>query len=75
MNNPEDYVGWNHLAADGGNYGIFIVGLLPEKNDFVVMNTVGGKIRYDEAPRRIDYFKASYRYRLVGLPEGCTRRV
>ena len=66
MENPERYVGLNHQAADGGNYGIFIVGLLPEKEDFVVMSTVAGEIKYDEKPRRIDYFKASYRYVLEG---------
>ena len=66
MKNPERYVGLNHTAADGGAYGIYIVGLLPAKNDFVVMNTVLGKIRYDEPPRRLDYFKASYRYVLNG---------
>jgi len=65
MQNPERYVGRNHTAADGRAYGIYIVGLLPAKNDFVVMNTVEGKIRYDEAPRRINYFKASYRYILT----------
>ncbi len=69
MQNPERYVGRNHQAADGGNYGIYIVGLLPEKDDFVVMYTFdGGKIRYDEDPRRLDYFKASYRYILTEEP-------
>ena len=34
MENPEKYVGLNHTAADGGAYGIYIVGLLPAKNDY-----------------------------------------
>jgi hypothetical protein len=62
MDNPGRYVGQYHQAADGGNYGIFIVGVLPEKQDFVVLNTLNGEIQYNEEPRRIDYFKASYRY-------------
>ncbi len=65
MKNPGKYVGRNHQAADGGNYGIYIVGLLPEKKDFVVMHTVNGAILYSEDPHRLDYFKASYRYILM----------
>ena len=51
-------------AADGGDYGITIVGNLPEKNDFIVMNVTKGKVRYDEPPRRLDIHKASYRYQM-----------
>jgi hypothetical protein len=68
MENPEKYVGRNHQAADGGNYGIHIVGLLPEKQDFVVMPTVNGHIVYSGEPFRLDYSKATYRYVLTEAP-------
>ena len=58
------FVGHTYPAADGGNYGIYVVGCIPEKNDLVVMTVAGGKVRYDEEPRRLDAFKASYRYKL-----------
>lgn len=58
------FIGHQYPAADGGDYGIYVVGCIPEKNDLVVMSVVGGKVRYDEEPRRLDAFKASYRYQL-----------
>ena len=58
------FVGHKYPAADGGDYGIYVVGCIPEKDDLVVMTVSGGKVRYDEAPRRLDAFKASYRYKL-----------
>jgi len=58
------FVGHMYPAADGGNYGIYVVGCIPEKNDLVVMTVAGGKVRYDEEPRRLDAFKAGYRYNL-----------
>ena len=59
----ENYIGEYFKAADGGNYGIYIVGILLKVEDFVVMTTINGKIVYSEEPRRLDYFKASYRYK------------
>ena len=54
-------------AADGGNYGIFVCGLLPDKDDLIVMEVVNGQIAYEKEPRRLDLFKASYRYRIPEL--------
>jgi hypothetical protein len=31
------------MAADGGNYGIFVIGYLEEVDDLVVINTSGKK--------------------------------
>jgi len=61
------FVGHKFRAADGGDYGIYVVGCIPEKDDLVVMTVSGGKVRYDEEPRRLDAFKASYRY-ILDLP-------
>ena len=55
-------MGKQFMAADGGNYGIYVVGCLPEKDDLIVMTVVDGKVQYDKHPHRIDLFKASYRY-------------
>ena len=57
-------VGHKYPAADGGNYGIYVVGCIPETGDLVVVTVAGGKVRYDEEPHRLDAFKASYRYQL-----------
>jgi len=60
------FIGHKYPAADGGNYGIYVVGCIPEKNDLVVMTVLGGEVKYDlnSPPRRLDAFKASYRYKL-----------
>jgi len=52
------------MAADGGNYGIFVIGYLEEVDDLVVIDTIGKKIdyRYYNPIHRLDVFKASYRY-------------
>ena len=66
MEDFQKFIGKCYPAADGGNYGIYVVGALPEKQDFIVMTVLGGKVQYgvDEPPRRLDMFKASYRYQL-----------
>lgn len=61
----QDYVGTFATAADGGSYGIYIVGYLPKVDDFVVMETIFGEINYGAEPYRLDADKASYRYVLV----------
>ena len=60
----ESFVGGIYMAADGSDYGIYIVGTLPEVDDFVVMPVTNGRVDYSVDPRRIDFFKASYRYML-----------
>ena len=35
--NLQRLVGHKYPAADGGNYGIYVVGCIPEKDDLVVM--------------------------------------
>jgi hypothetical protein len=65
--NPDQFhrfIGRQFRAKDGGDYGIYVVGCIPEKNDLVVMSVSGDKVRYDEEPRRLDAFKASYRYQM-----------
>jgi hypothetical protein len=56
-----ELVGNKYPAADGGSYGIYVVGCIPEKDDLVVLYTHNGVVEYGE-PRRLDGFKASYRY-------------
>jgi hypothetical protein len=60
--NYEQYIGGTYFAADGGGYGIYIVGILPDVSDFVVMDVRQGKIDYTAQPRRLGCYKASYRY-------------
>jgi len=67
IENYEQYIGNKFMAADGGNYGIYIVGAIPEVDDFVVMTVLKGKVQYNESPRRLDMFKATYRYKLDKL--------
>lgn len=58
-------VGKKFRASDGGNYGVFIVALLPEVDDYVVMS-IGrdGEMRYEEEPRRLSVSKIEAYYNL-----------
>ena len=67
------FVGHKYPAADGGNYGIYVVGCIPEKNDLVVIPVSGGEVKYDQPPRRLDAFKASYCYKL-NMPNRAERQ-
>lgn len=62
--NLSKLIGHKYPAADGGNYGIYVVGYIPEQNDLIVLKVCGGSVCYDKPLMRIDAFKASYRYRL-----------
>jgi hypothetical protein len=61
---PLTLIGKVFMAADGGNYGIFVISYLEEVDDLVVINTIGKKIDYSQENKihRLDVFKASYRY-------------
>jgi len=58
------FIGHKYPAANGCNHGIYVVGCIPEKNDLVVMSISRGEVEYANSPRRLDAFKASYRYKL-----------
>ena|SRR3989304_2928002 len=60
----QDYVGGKYLAADGSNYGIYILELDEKKSDFIVVALVKGKVDEAMGLCRLDCFKASYRYEL-----------
>lgn len=63
--NPNDLVGKDVPAADGGNYGHRIVGYDPEYDDYLVRAIcwrTGKYLDLDPQPRRIQRFKLSYRY-------------
>ncbi len=63
-NNLYQFLGNIYPAANGENFGIYVVGCIPEKQDLIVLSVVGGKIKYNEQPRRLDAWKASYKYKL-----------
>ncbi len=71
-------VGKQIPAADGGNYGLMILGYHPAARDFIVVPIkwmTGEELEPQNPPRRIDCFKASYRYVLgeARLPMSLTR--
>ena len=52
-------------AADGGNYGVRVIGYIEETDDYLVMNITWNTkelITKDSEPRRLNAFKMSYRY-------------
>jgi hypothetical protein len=61
----ESYIGKRCYAADGGGYSIIIVGHDEDTDDFLVVN-IGktGKVIETDGIRRLDCFKATYRYML-----------
>lgn len=61
-------LGETYMAADGGPYGIKIVGYIMEKHDFIAVEVLGDSVRYDKPLYRIDFSKASYRYKLPKEP-------
>ena len=70
--NYKKYIGKYLSAADGSNYGIFIIGALPEAQDFVVILTIDKEIQYQEKIRRLDFYKATSRY-VLDLEDGCKK--
>lgn len=62
------YVGGFYPAADGGSYGIRILGYVRETMEFIVIvcNANGKSLQYGpQDPHRLAAIKASYRYKLV----------
>lgn len=51
-------------AADGGDFGHYVIGFNYEAEDVIVHPTVHGEL-CNEPPRRLDFFKLQYRYTLV----------
>ncbi len=52
-------------AADGGNYGVRVIGYVEETDDYLVLGinwNTKEVIDPDKDPRRLDAFKMSYRY-------------
>jgi hypothetical protein len=67
--NTYDYkslVGGKFLASDGGNYGIYVVGYVPEQLSLVVLTIRGRdlKVQYDEPPRLLTAKMAMHLYDL-----------
>lgn len=55
------YIGTHAVAADGSRYGIFIVDYIRQYDEFMVLETLRGKVSSWEL-KDLDAFKASYRY-------------
>ena len=53
-------------AADGGNYGVRVIGYVEETDDYIITEITWNTkevIDQDKEPRYIDAFKITYRYR------------
>jgi len=53
-------------AADGGNYGVRVIGYVEETDDYLVMNirwNTKEVINPEVDPRHLNAFKITYRYR------------
>jgi hypothetical protein len=65
---PHTLIGKQVPAADGGDYGHLIVGYDERADDFLVVQIVWSTgepwSAMTAGPRRIDRYKASYRYKL-----------
>jgi hypothetical protein len=64
MSDPKQLIGKQIPAADGGDYGHAVLAYDEENNDLIVSPicwSTGEPIDGDK-PRRLDLFKASYRY-------------
>jgi hypothetical protein len=59
-------VGGKFRASDGGNYGIYVVGYVPEQISLVVLTIRGRdfKVQYDEPPRLLSAKMAMHLYDL-----------
>jgi hypothetical protein len=67
MPDPLSLIGKQVPAADGGDYGHLIVDYNPSSGDFKVVPirwSTCEPLHPEEGPRRLDAWKASYRYRL-----------
>ena len=65
---PYTLIGKQVPAADGGDYGHLIVGYDDRADDFLVVQIIWSTgepwPQMTTGPRRIDRYKASYRYKL-----------